>query len=384
MIKISIIFAYRNREIERVKRCMDSLKIQSYKSFEVIFIDSGSDMPYKVKSEQLMHSYSFANYIYNDTRGMPWNKAHALNIGIRVAKGKYILTSDIDMIYSENILKEAIGQIKANYQLNSMVYFLPKSFSNWESLRDKPLNFPKSNTDGKGGFHLVEKKKIESINGYDEYFSFWGIEDRDLFHRLDQLGLKSIWLTLTYTPIYHQWHPLTSNSQKNWPNKWWDNMNIHFAINKKVIKRNKDNWGKLYTKESRPTLQYLETPSNFKVITYKIPNNRKRYLKSNVITAIMDKIMSLSLHEILKISYPKSLKKGIYFLNFINKVFSKIDSSQFIVNKNQYQKIIDDNYFIPSQDIPYIIWMLIKDREIISDYYFDESGDNITYLISKK
>ncbi len=55
---------------------------------------------------------------------------------------------------------------------------------------------------------------IERINGFDENYIGWGMEDRDLQLRLSRLGLrfKSI---LHKTVAYHMWHPPHSTFARN-------------------------------------------------------------------------------------------------------------------------------------------------------------------------
>ena len=81
MAEISIVFGYRNRDIARVKRCMDSLKNQTFSDFEVIFIDYGSDESFVRQVRPLIGRYAFAHYYYLYTAGYPWNRSHALNVG---------------------------------------------------------------------------------------------------------------------------------------------------------------------------------------------------------------------------------------------------------------------------------------------------------------
>jgi glycosyltransferase involved in cell wall biosynthesis len=42
-MKISILYAYRNREIGRIKRSLDSVEATTSTKFEVLFIDYGSN-----------------------------------------------------------------------------------------------------------------------------------------------------------------------------------------------------------------------------------------------------------------------------------------------------------------------------------------------------
>ena len=64
---ITILYPYRNRDIERVKRSLDSLALQTDQRFKVLFVDYGSSSKQASQVEQLIISYSFANYIYSYT-----------------------------------------------------------------------------------------------------------------------------------------------------------------------------------------------------------------------------------------------------------------------------------------------------------------------------
>jgi glycosyltransferase involved in cell wall biosynthesis len=60
----------------------------------------------------------------------------------------------------------------------------------------------------------VWRDDYERVNGFDENYVGWGLEDRDLQLRLSRLGLrfKSI---LGQTVAYHQWHPAHQTFARN-------------------------------------------------------------------------------------------------------------------------------------------------------------------------
>src|SRR5213080_966339 len=105
-MKFSIVVAFRNRDANRVRFFLDSLKWQSHKDFELIFVNQGSDEHVCEWVEELVGRYSFVHYIYNCSRGHLWNKSNALNIGIRAAIGSYIVIADIDIIFSPDFLEK--------------------------------------------------------------------------------------------------------------------------------------------------------------------------------------------------------------------------------------------------------------------------------------
>ena len=94
--KITFIYCYRDRDLERVKLSLDSLANQTNKEFRVIFVDYGSDLKRAAEVEEIVDSYDFAEYCYNDTRGKVWNRSHALNTAIRLAETEFVFTSDVE------------------------------------------------------------------------------------------------------------------------------------------------------------------------------------------------------------------------------------------------------------------------------------------------
>ena len=59
---ITIIYPYRNRELARIKRSLDSLQHQDNLDFKVLFVDYGSTIPFADSVKDLVLSYSFATY----------------------------------------------------------------------------------------------------------------------------------------------------------------------------------------------------------------------------------------------------------------------------------------------------------------------------------
>ncbi len=55
---------------------------------------------------------------------------------------------------------------------------------------------------------------FERVNGFDEGFVGWGLEDRDLQFRLERLGLRVRSILLATAPI-HLWHPVPPSFARN-------------------------------------------------------------------------------------------------------------------------------------------------------------------------
>jgi len=77
---LTILYPYRNREAERVKRSLDSLTAQSSSNFRVLLVDYGSNIDSASAIKELVSRYSFVTYIYNYSEFQPWSRAKAINI----------------------------------------------------------------------------------------------------------------------------------------------------------------------------------------------------------------------------------------------------------------------------------------------------------------
>lgn len=60
----------------------------------------------------------------------------------------------------------------------------------------------------------VWRSDYERVNGFDEQFIGWGLEDRDLQVRLERLGLRA-WSILLRTAPVHLWHPPAPSFARN-------------------------------------------------------------------------------------------------------------------------------------------------------------------------
>lgn len=138
-IKISIIIPVYNTE-RFLKKCLDSVINQSLKEIEIILINDGStDNSYLICEEYARLYNDKIKYIYQTNKGCSATR----NLGITLAKGKYIAFVDSDdylekemyeSLYEKAILENldiCICGIKyINLSTNEIVYSYPKNIKN--------------------------------------------------------------------------------------------------------------------------------------------------------------------------------------------------------------------------------------------------------------
>ena len=366
-MKISVVIGYKNRDTGRVKNALDSIALQTLKELEVIFIDYGSDKEYQAMIKPLVESYKFARYYYNDSRGMPWNRSHALNSGIRLARADFVLLGDIDWVYGPETFEEMHRLVSDEVRVFCRNYLLPENIPYTDSLfKDIPPELTITHEKGGGGAHLISKKLLEEIRGFDEYYCFWGVEDRDLYSRLDRKGIKSTGIDIEQFPVFHQWHPEVSGGKRGFfPDRWWENMNIHYQLNINNLERNSEYWGKLYTEKERLIF-------NAKEVHFKFNRSGDWFQKGIVAFQLVEQLQLLEENECLLIEIPKGQQNTSPKLKLAGKLISFLAPGH-VLTKNRAGE------FNADQDITYVIWKLIKDSKLIKDYCIKEM-ENKTIL----
>lgn len=108
MTYISIIMPVYNGE-HTIERSILSCIGQSEKDFELIIIDNGSNDNTKIVVNKFLNDKRI-NYISINKKG----RSHARNIGLKRAKGKYIVFLDADDTLNKNILEKGISILNEN------------------------------------------------------------------------------------------------------------------------------------------------------------------------------------------------------------------------------------------------------------------------------
>ncbi len=107
MSEISIVLPVYNSE-KSIENTIKSVINQTYKDFELIIVDDGSNDGSSDICKSFLKDYKNIKYIKIKNSGV----GQARNIGISKATGKYIMFLDSDDIYVENILESLIKEMK--------------------------------------------------------------------------------------------------------------------------------------------------------------------------------------------------------------------------------------------------------------------------------
>lgn len=195
-----------------LKQCIDSVYAQDYKDIEVIIIDNAStDGSYEWLKEykdiifkQLDKNYGFSR---------------AVNEGIKLAKGEYVLLLNNDTELCSGFLKEMVQVIEVDHKIFAVSSKMIQ-YQNQELIDDAGdeytvIGWPYKRGDGKSineytneervfsacaGAALYRKAVFNEIGYFDETF-FAYMEDIDISYRANIYGYKNV-----YAPkakVYH-------------------------------------------------------------------------------------------------------------------------------------------------------------------------------------
>jgi len=217
---VSIILLGYNSEKD-IKECIDSLKKQTYKNFEIIFVDNNS----KDNSVQLIkENYPGVKLILNPKN---YGFSRGNNIGIKNSKGDYVIILNPDTILDKSWLKNLVNvanktdydilQSKIlffdNKKINSMgnlIHYLGYSFCDGYGKTDSKINNDVKNIVSASGCCMLVKRPVFDKVGFFDENMFMYYEDSDFSWRARLMGFK-----IGLVPNSIVYHKYTFSKNKN-------------------------------------------------------------------------------------------------------------------------------------------------------------------------
>ena len=189
--KISVIMSVFNHE-KYLQKSIDSILSQSYKNFECVIINDGSNKNTK-KILELNKLQDKRIKVINNKKRIGLTKS--LNIAIKISKGEYIARQDSDDISYFKRFEEQLNFFKKNKKVimcgtNGILIDNNDSFlkniknleNNYEKIKKKLIyenQFIHSSV-------MVKRNYLLEVKGYDEKFKY--AQDYDLWCRLSIRG----------------------------------------------------------------------------------------------------------------------------------------------------------------------------------------------------
>jgi len=260
---VTVLIGLRNRSDHRLVNALRTIRGQTFPAELVhpMVVDYGSTALNAHRAVDVCRQYG-AEYVPVEAEGS-WSRARCLNIGIRLAATKFLLTSDVDMVFSPRYLADAVEAIGDSpfsvicAPMRDLPEESTEAFRRSAETGDaleleywKERSSPRFN----GRFHpslgMTYTAFYQLIGGYDEYYEVWGAEDEDLMKRLRALGLSP--QPLRSESFYlHQWHPKFEGVDGG-ENSPAIKQNHTYFRQQHTILRNEDNWGRRHLGNQAP------------------------------------------------------------------------------------------------------------------------------------
>lgn len=251
---VTVIIALRNRLDHRLRNTLMSLRGQTYRAslITILVVDYGSDLPGAI--DQLSSTCRDYNAIYIRVEGSQhWCKSHCLNIGIRRATSKYVLISDVDIMFTQDYIADAVALVRVDTV--GVVYSVCRDLQETDALTVLSDHAPlgpqldelaartmRRFAEPSYGICLTRRLYFNVLHGYDEAYVGWGAEDADIAKRFRYLGLSE--MILTGSSYYlHQWHPKWEGIRALPHLKSLIIANANYLNKTHSIVRNRGQWG---------------------------------------------------------------------------------------------------------------------------------------------
>lgn len=205
---ISIVIPVYNTPIEYIQECVDSIESQTFKEYEVIIVNDGSNEEVSNFLKTLVKD----NWLLFEKEREGISKA--LNLGIQNSKFDLICRMDADDIMLPDRLQKQFDYFKENDIdiLGGQMELFGKS----SSITSHPVDVPKDVMRYKDWFMnhpsvMFKKESIIKVGGYNPNFD--GTEDLELWCRSLSNGL--VLKNLTDILVRHRRHDDNATSRNN-------------------------------------------------------------------------------------------------------------------------------------------------------------------------
>jgi len=169
-MKVSIIVPVYNEE-KTITDCLESLKKQTYKDFEIIIVDDGSsDKTLEVLKKSGIKFYQQEHL----------GPGAARNLGAKHAKGEILVFVDADMTFDKNFIRKLIDpiiKVKAigTFSKEELVANVGNPWADcwsinegWPVGRRHPKNYPNKQP----VFRAILKKEFERVGGFNSSIGY--------------------------------------------------------------------------------------------------------------------------------------------------------------------------------------------------------------------
>ena len=202
-----------------------SIQDQTYTDFELLIADGGSKNYEEIKSYFETCNSKIPMRIVQLKIGEAFERARLNNVGVRNAKGQYLMCTDVDMLFMPQFVDTLMKNVGDNFFVESRTSYIhgwniekvyKGEINLYNNIDVAKLGKIKKRTTA-GGCQCMHINNWNRIRGYNEEYVGWGSEDYDLLSRVKMSGKIHIrWMGEAPNSImlFHQPHIKTTAQLK--------------------------------------------------------------------------------------------------------------------------------------------------------------------------
>ncbi len=209
----------RNYPRHALARTLESLRYQRGGSddVEICVADYGSSEACARETETTAREWGAFHRVF-DERG-PWNRARAINLGVRATVAPVIIASDADIVFAPDFLdclRELAARTGPEWYAHMPMLDLPRGVQLApERIAEDyhPVaSLAEQRVWSKGNVAFT-RLLFERLRGWEEAFTVWGCEDNEFFDRCSRSDAPTFDLT-GRTSCLHHWHPSNKRGEE--------------------------------------------------------------------------------------------------------------------------------------------------------------------------
>lgn len=296
-----------------LKKCLDSLVCQTFKDFEIIIVNDGSNDNSEVIISRYKKKYSNIKVINQNNQGL----SMARNNGVKESNGNYILFIDSDDYVEKNLLEE-----------------IDKEIGDVEILRYQVV------TEDEKGKNIKEyhEKEFDEMIGYDafKYISSYHFVEPAWCYVYDSKYFINNSFSFKKGVYHEDFGLIPCVILKSRKVKSVDYIGYHYVIRNGSIMNNND-----YKKTVKKAFDMLEQYKSLRVFSKNIgkKNNYDDYYLSYISNSVIVKARELKKEE--RKVYVHELKKlKVYDGVLVNTNIRKLKKCIMKLNLNLYLKVV--------------------------------------------
>ncbi|WP_298764376.1 glycosyltransferase family 2 protein [uncultured Polaribacter sp.] len=182
--KVSVVIPCYNDK-DYIEETLESVLKQTFKDFEIIIVDDGSN--YETKEVLKKLNFKNVNILEQENRGL----SNARNNGFKKAKGEYVLTIDSDDTFDKTFLEKAVFILDKEKKVSAISSYCNIFVEDYKIIKK---HIPKGGNlnnflfdNNSTSFALIRKSVWNNIGGYDEKM-IYGFEDWEFWISLTKQG----------------------------------------------------------------------------------------------------------------------------------------------------------------------------------------------------